>query len=208
MIFKKTLKIIKPPYELYQDCSLLPLFNWIKIAVTGDYKWLIKAGETDDDLSATYEAIFTEYTSLVKDVRSAQELRLKIAITTLANRIDHIKICIEQLRIERDERIVSILQNKLGFHRLTYIDLDKDLGLTETFMRSDIVKFEQNKIQHEKMFENIGDGGNTEADFYEQISMLEKWKGYAINPHTTSVLQYVIYVNQLKHEIKNNQQNI
>jgi hypothetical protein len=51
------------------------------------------------------------------------------------------------------------------------------------------------------------ESGNEEAAFYEQISVIEKWKGYAINPYTTSLLQYVVYLNQLKLEIKNNQAN-
>lgn len=205
MIFRKKADVIKSHYELYRDCSELPLYNWIKLAITGSHKWLIKSGDTDDDLSDSYAAIFTEYTSLVKDIRTVQELKLNISINTLANRIDHINICINHLRIEREERLISILQNELGFYRLSYTDLQKDLDLTETLTRSDIVKLEQKKQHYAKMIVETDSGtNNDESAFYEQISVVEKWKGYAINPHTVSLLQYIVYLNQLKTEIKNN----
>lgn len=193
------------PFELYNDCSELPLYRWIKLAVTGDYKWLIKTGKTKDDLADHYHKVYTEYTSLVKDVRSTQELKLKIAVSTTAKRIDHIQICVNLLRVKRDEKLIHLLQNELGFSRLTYIDLDKDLTLTETLMRSEIVKYEQKRIQLEKMFTDMADGDNGELEFYEQIRILAKWLTFNIDPHTTSVIQYISYLNALKLEIKNNQ---
>lgn len=206
MIFRKYKKeIIIEQYEAYRDCSELPLYNWIKLAVTSDYKWLVKSGKTNADLSNIYDTILAEYTALIKDVRSSQELQLKIAITTIASRIDHVTICVNQLRIKRDERLISILQNELGFYRLTYEDLAKDLELTETLMRSDIVKFEQKKIQYEKMFEGSAENANGEIDFYDQIRVIGKWIGYSIDPHNTSLMQYVTYLNALKMEIKNDQ---
>lgn len=197
--------IAEPSYELYQDCSEIPLYNWIKLAVTANHKWLIKSGKTEDDLSEAYEAIFTEYTSLVKDVRSTQELRLKIAITSLANRIDQVKLCVSHLRFERDEKLIEILRNDLGFYRLAYDDLDKDLNLTETLMRTDTIKFEQKKQQYEKMVGDVSDSGNGEVDFYEQVQVLSKWLGFSINPKNTSLMQYIVYLNALKLEIKNSQ---
>lgn len=206
ILFKKRDKIARvEPFELYKDCSELPLYNWIKLAITNDYKWLIKSGHTINDLSEHYHLMHEEYTSLVKDVRSTQELKLKISITTIANRIDHITVCINQLRIKRDERLIEILQNDLGFHKLTYEDLYKDLDLTETLMRSDIVKFQQKKQQYEKMLEDMADGNNGEADFYSQIQIIAKWLGFGIDVYKTSLMQYVSYLNALKLEIKNSQ---
>lgn len=195
--------------SVYKDCSELPVYNWIKLAVTGDLQWLMKEGGDEGiqsnetgRLQSLYEAILAEYGTLIKDTKTSQELRLKIDITTIAHRIDHVRVCVNLLRIERDEKLIDILRTKLGFARLNYEDLKRDLDLTETYLKADIVKFEQRKGQYEKLTEGeIGSG--TEADFYEQVAILSKWLTFGIDVYKTSVLQYVSYLNQLKNEIKN-----
>lgn len=191
---------------LYADCSEIPLYNWIKIAITGNHKWLVKSGPVSNDLSEHYEFIYAEYQTLVKDTKSSHELTLKINLAQTANRIDIIKVCIHQLRLEKDERLISILHS-LGFNRLTYTDLEKDLKLTETYLQSDIIKFQQKKIQYEKMSVEDGGGitGAVEADFYNQISIIEKWKGSAIDVYNYSVIKWVSDLNQLKAEIRNSE---
>lgn len=193
------------PTILYAGCSELPLYRWIKLACTGDHKWLIKSGPVID-VSDQYAAIYAEYQTLVKDTRSSQELTLKIGIVQLANRIDVIKICIHQLRIERDERIIEIL-HKLGFTRLKYIDLEKDLKLTETYCQSDVVKLTQKQNQYTKMVGEIDGNGTAESDFYNQISIIEKWKGSAIDVHSYSVMHWVSDLNNLKAEIREAEKN-
>lgn len=190
--------------ELYTDCSSLPLYHWIKIACTGDHKWLVKSGEIPHTLSEHYEQIYAEYQTLIKDTRTTQELKLKIQIAQLANRIDCIKIAVNQLAIERDEEIINILRNKLGFSRLSYTDLPRDLKLTQTYLQSDVIKLQQKQAQYDKLTK-LTEGGNSEADFYSQISVLEKWKGSAIDLHTTSVLKWVSDLNLLKEEIRNSE---
>lgn len=206
MIFNRKKAILADVYETYNDCSELPLFNWIKLAVTGDHKWLLKSGTTNDDLSNIYDAIIAEYTSIIKDVRSTQEHKLKIAVNTLAKRIDHINIAVAQLRIERDERLIAILREQLGFSRLTYVDLDKDLDLTLTFIKSDIIKFEQKKIQLLALIEQAEESSdNGEVAAWENVTMLEKWLSISINAKDCSIMRYLVYLNTLKLEIKNNQ---
>lgn len=195
--------------ELYTDLSDLPLHNWINVAVTNDLKWLVKSGPIPDDLTEHYQELLTEYQLLVKDTKSDIEHKTKVTYAKLANRIDHIQIAVNALRIERDEDIIRILQTPqpegLGFERLTYQDLDKDLKLTENYLKMDIIKFEQAKNQLDKIIKaSEHDGVNSKGMFYEQITSLSKWIGFGINPKQTSVIEYVSYLNMLQVEIKAN----
>ena len=133
--------------ELYTDLSDLPLYNWIEISVTNNLKWLVKSGEMLEDLTEHFGLLLAEYQSLVKDTKTAHEHTTKVNYAKLANRIDHVQIAVNALRIERDEDMIRILREKLGFERLTYEDLEKDLKLTENYLKMDIVKFEQAKNQ-------------------------------------------------------------
>lgn len=194
---------------LYTDLSDLPLYNWIELAVSQNLKWLVKSGPIPDDLTEHYQTLLTEYQLLVKDTKTDIEHKLKVTYARLANRIDHIQIAVNALRIERDEDIIRILQTPqpegLGFERLSYEDLDKDLRLTENYLKMDIIKFEQAKNQLDKIIKaSANDGVNSKGMFYEQITSLSKWIGFGINPKQTSVIEYVSYLNMLQVEIKAN----
>ncbi len=199
-----------PHAVLYTTLSDLPLYNWIELATGKDLKWLIKSGEpTEDELTEIYDQLLAEYQSLVKDTKSAIEHNLKVTYAKLANRIDHITIAVNALRIERDEDIIRILQTPqpkgLGFERLKYDDLARDLTLTENYLKMDIVKFEQAKNQLEKMVKTASvEGVNSKGQFYESVVSLSKWVGYGINPKLTSVLEYVSLLNMLDVEIRAN----
>jgi hypothetical protein len=196
--------------ELFQDLSDLPLYNWIETAVSGNLKWLVKSGPIPDDLETHYSELLAEYQSLVKDAKTSNDHSLKVTYALLANRIDHVNIALNALRMGRDADIIRILQtpqpNGLGFSRLTYDDLDKDIKLTENFLRMDMVKLNQAKAQLEKIFKTAGDtdGVNSKGMFYEQITSLSKWLQFGINPKETSVIQYVSYLNALTDEVKRN----
>lgn len=196
-------------YDIYKDCSELPLYNWVKIAVTGDFKWLVKTGETPPNIAEHYHVIYAEYQSLIKDTRSSKEMTLKIDMAKLANRIDHIQVCIQQLKIGRDEDIIRILRTPapdgLGFGRLNYNILERDIKLTETYLQSDIVRYKQRKAQYDALLGEVTKGQAGEADFYQQISTLEKWKGSAIDVRTYTLIHWVADLNNLKAEIKANE---
>lgn len=196
----------EPITELYTDLSDLPLYNWIEIATSNNLKWLIKSGPVPDDLTEHYNELLAEYQSLVKDTKSAHEHNIKVTYAKLANRIDHITIAVNALRIERHEDLIRILRKQLGFDRLTYDDLEHDLKLTENYLKMDIVKFEQAKNQLDKIVKSAEhEGVNSKGSFYEQITSLSKWIGFGINPKETSVMEYVSYLNMLDAEIKASQ---
>lgn len=195
--------------ELYTDLSDLPLYNWIELAVSGNHKWLVKAGAVPEDISEHYNELLQEYQSLVKDSKSQHEHNIKVTYAKLANRIDHIQIAVNALRIERDEDLIRILRTPqpegLGFERLTYDDLSRDIDLTENYLKMDVIKFEQAKVQLEKIMKSAEhEGVNSKGGFYEQVTSLSKWLQFGINPKETSVIQYICYLNMLQVEIQAN----
>lgn len=196
---------------LYNDCSELPLWNWIKIAVTADLVYLVKEGSFNNDrLQDHYEAIKEEYTTLVKDTRSTQELKTKISLTQLANRIDHVNTALHILRTSGfDVDVIALLRGPLpyglGFARLDYKDLERDIKLTESYLQMDVVKFNQRKADLDKLTKSAEGAVNNEGSFYEEISYLSKWLGFGINPRECTLIQYISYLNALKLEIKSQQ---
>lgn len=203
-------EVLPTPTELYTDLSDLPLYNWIELACTSNLKWLVKSGPIPLDLSDHYASLLAEYQILVKDTKSDIEHKTRVTYARLANRIDHITVAVNTLRIERDEELIRILQTPqpdgLGFERLSYDDLERDLKLTENYLKMDIVKFEQAKNQLGKMVkaaESSG-AGNSKGVFYEQITSLSKWLQFGINPKECSVMQYISYLNMLDAEIRAN----
>lgn len=199
------------PTLLYTDLSDLPLYNWIELACTSNMKWLVKSGPIPDDLSDHYASLLAEYQILVKDTKSDIEHKTRVTYARLANRIDHITVAVNALRFHgRDEDLIRILQTPqpdgLGFERLKYDDLERDLKLTENYLKMDLVKFEQAKNQLDKMVkaaESSG-AGNSKGVFYEQITSLSKWLQFGINPKECSVMQYISYLNMLDSEIRAN----
>lgn len=197
--------------ELYTDLSDLPLYNWIELAVSTNLKWLVKSGEQPEDgvLTEIYDQLLSEYQTLVKDSKSAHEHNVKVNYARLANRIDHIQIAVNALRMGgRDEDLIRILRSPqpegLGFERLTYDDLERDLKLTENYLKMDVVKFEQAKNQLDKIMKAAEhEGVNSKGMFYEQITSLSKWIGFGIHPRQVSVMEYISYLNMLQLEIKN-----
>lgn len=198
------------PTVVFQDLADLPLYNWIELSVSGNMKWLVKDGPMPDDITEHYDTLLNEYQSLVKDTKSQHDHQVKIEYAKLANYIDHVTIAINALRLYgRDEAIITILQTGkpqgLGFERLTYQDLEKDLKLTENYLKMDIVKFEQAKNQLEKMVKVAGDTGvNSKGAFYQELTSLSRWLQFGINPKVTSVMEYISYLNALQLEIQAN----
>lgn len=175
---------------------------------------MVKSGACWDEAALTerYAELVTEYGTLVKDAKTTQELKLKIALTQLANKIDQVNIAVHTLRtFGWNEDVVRILRAPvpvgLGFTRLSYAPekLEADLKFTETFLQMDIVRFKQRSVDMETLLKKAGGGVNSEAEFYGEITMLSKWLGFGIHPKETSLLQYVGYLNMLKAEIKNNE---
>lgn len=193
--------------ELYTDLSDLPLYHWIELATSGNMKWLVKSGPIPEDIADHYEVLLAEYQSLVKDTKSSNDHSIRVTYAKLANRIDHVNIALNVLRHTRDEGIIAILQapepNGLGYDRLAFEDLPKDIKLVETYLKMDIIKFEQAKGQLEKIMKTADtDGVNSKGMFYEQIVSLSKWLSFGINPKETSVIQYISYLNMLMIEVK------
>lgn len=209
----QSLPISKPHYVLYNDCSELPLFNWVKLVCSGDLKWIVSEGRCEDakELQEQYTKLVAEYSTLIRDTRTTQELKLKIQVTQLANKIDQVNVAMHALRTGgRDLEIIRILRtpvpNGLGFGRLSYVNLEHDLKLTESYLKMDEVRYKQRSLEIETLLKKAeANGGNSESDFYSEISSLSKWLGFGIAPRETTVIQYVSFLNQLKLEIKNSE---
>jgi hypothetical protein len=181
---------------VYSSCAELPLFNWIELCVTGDLKWLAKSGEPDN-LSETYLAIADEYSEVSKDQNATHMLSLKKQIAILNNKLVCTHLAVEHLRTIRNEEVISILRNNLGFASLKYDNLDKDLDRTVSLSKSMLAKLQVLEKQLQEQANKKG-GEITREAYYSEVAIISKWLGFQIQPKNYSLLEYIVAKNAFK----------
>lgn len=197
--------------EAYETCDEFPFFNFIKLSVSGDNKWLIKSGQPGN-LDQIAENIQSEYTELSGDKTTNKALKLSREIKYLEGRIKIINHIISRLQTGRVDELIKLLQSPapsgLGF-RFTYDDLETDLRRTITASKSD----EQKLIAARHQYEQIPKGGKaTEKTWYDQLSAIDKYRqSPPTNPRNITVIQFIAmetdysaYISSLKANERNN----
>lgn len=175
-----------PNLKLRSGCSEITLFEWIEFCVIGK-------GDFD------HEAVVDEYAEVSKDTRLNQQLKLKIKIATLNNRLIMVQMCVDHLAITDNPQVVDFLRNKLGFHNIKYDNLEADLQKTIKLVKSDLVKLQIAESELQKLNANSGKAA-TREDYYNELGILEKWAGFSINPKEYSLMQYLVLRNLYKAE--------
>lgn len=186
--------------EIYTSCDELPIYNFVKIAVRDELRFLnvdrLNFIVTDDHKNAWTE-ILQEYTGLSKDNKQFQILDLLKVITKSNLTLDLVQNIVDFLANDFDQEMITILRS-LGFlykydpYSDTY---DSDLRKTVSQAKSIIVK----KNIAEKELEGLKSEGKekkaTEQDYISLMVALSKFQGYHIDWKKTSVSEYVETLN-------------
>lgn len=201
----------------YSSCEDLPLFNWVKLVVTGDVEWLfsepLKKWHKPTDLTLIWEKIFTEYTELTNDVKANHVLSMIKGITVINNKLQIIQSAINLLAkarpMENYQPIIKMLK-EFGFrYSFTEETIFEDLKRTASSAKRMVIT----RDQLQKDYETFGNSDQkaTEKDYYLMIAELSKFLGFPIDAKKTTVLSYISYVeqyhNSIKHERAANQRN-
>lgn len=165
-------------------CSEISLYEWIEFCVTG-------VGDFDA------ESVIDEYAEVSKDARLNQQLKLKVRIATLNNRLIMVEMCVQHIAIVDHPEVVDFLRNKLGFHDIKFDNLEKDLQRVINKAKSDLVKLKVAEGELDKLNKSDTKAAKRE-DYYSEIAILEKWAGFSINPKEYSLMQYLVLRNLYK----------
>lgn len=185
----------------FRDCSEMPLYNWVKLCISGDLQWIVKEG-SPDNIETHYEALYNEFLTINKDPSTDYIFNIRKELHTLNAEIFIIESIVSFLRNTRNEELINILKNPPFNFRLAYKDLDKDLDRTLSLAKARIGKLKLKESQYLELQKKESGKATTEADWYENIQYVGQWLGYQINTKKTSVLEYVVNLNSFKEASK------
>lgn len=197
--------------KCYTDCSQLPLLNFIKVLTTDDKSWLmIKRGwvfRNNKELENIWDNIFMEYTELSQDKQGSHIFGLIKELTTVKNRLDQIQNSISALfkiyeagiGLDKFQPLINNLKSLAGVSfKFSEETLLEDLKKTETVAKKYVVQYEETLAEYQKIAKSEQSKA-TEKDYYEQMAFIsDNLNGVNIDPKTTTVLQYIGYINHIK----------
>lgn len=181
------------------SCDELPMYNFIKLNVFGDAKWLIKSGNPDTE--DALEAIQSEYAELSGDTSTNSLLKASIQYTYLTNKMAIFNDIVSFLRIRSNTDLIAELVS-MGFN-FKFTDLETDLSRCELQSKQWIIK-----INHAKQIleSRPKQEATTEKAWYDSLQAIAQQRGIAsINPRLISVIEYIVmeqaftqHINMLK----------
>lgn len=186
--------------EIYKSCDELPLYNFVKIVVRDELRFL-NINRLNFDVTEDHKLAWTdllqEYTGLSKDNKQFHILDLLKVITKSNLTVDLIQHIVEFLANDFDKDMITILRS-LGFaykydpNSDTY---DSDLKKTISQAKAIIVKKNIAEKELEDLKSESTDKKATEQDYIALLVALSKFQGYHIDWKKVSVSEYVETLN-------------
>ncbi len=205
------------PDTLHNNCSTLPLSNFIEIVLHGDLRWLVRGGNPSlNELSAAWDKILEEYVSLVKTNKSDSIFELYKKIKYTEWQIVFVDKCIYALKILYDEEIADLL-NQRGFgivqHSEDWQAYLKSLYAIEMSAKILVVLLNQYNAEYKLVDKEQGAPDNASAEdqrfrYEKELAMLSKYQGQRIIKEIITVMEYAAIINNYLEEQKSNKKTI
>lgn len=187
----------------YADCDELPLFNFIKIVVTGDYRWLWKNKDKTDgtDLKDVWTNITEEYNECSGNLSYKSQLALSKQLTFINNKLVIIQAVVDFLMVEYNKDLCDLLRSMGFVYKYDPADLYKDLKLTISSAKRLVVSLREAEIELNAMEEK--QEKPSESNYLILIAQLSKFLGFKIPSKKTSVKEFVSYLSLAEKGVKN-----
>lgn len=193
--------------ETYKTCSDLPLRVWLNVNLTKDVKFLIKTGTVNpSELVRLWTIICDEFRQLMEDIDSTHEFNLQKEIFVEDKFLILITAVVNQLRLTRNEDLISVLKNDFHF-RLNYTNLERDLDITVKQAKFRSIQLRQKENEYKSLTVKKEGKSFTEYDFYEQLDVISESRGYHLKIDDLTVLEYTAIYNRFKRDIENKIKN-
>ncbi len=177
--------------KYYKDCDSLPYYNFIKLAITGDVKWLVDWGRVHmTTLTDTWQSIQNEYSELSKDEHAQGHLDTLKEVYELNGRIvaiEHTVAAIKRGVGSLLPEFIEVLRNQ-GF-RYKYLPetLERDLQLTITQTKTLKIQLDSKEAE----LQATQGQPATEQDYYDQLTVMSNFYHYDINPRLITVREFI-----------------
>ena len=171
-------------------------------------KYLVKSGTVrTEKLIEIWTAISDEFRQIIHDIDSNYEFDLQKEVFADDKKILAAIAIVNQLRVRRNEELISILKNDLDF-RLNYVDLSRDLDLTLKQIKFRTIQLRLKDSEQKELSEKKSDKRFTEYDFMEQLDVISEARGYHIKIDDLTVLEYTAIYNRFKNDLERKLRNV
>lgn len=193
--------------KTFSGCNDLPLYNFIKIVVFNETKWLYSEKKTsinrnlkETHLQAIWETIYSEYTNISNNPQSGQIMALISEITNLNISIEFIGVLCDHLELYRSEELIAILRTYGFMYPFSENSMESDIKLTRSSAKRMMIK----KMDAEKEYIKLNKTEKevTEVEFNGIIAQLSKFMSFRIDPKIATVMDFVNYMECLRLETK------
>jgi len=175
------------------------MYNFIKLSVSGDAKWLVKSGTPSTE--AALEAIQSEYTELSGDDSQSEILKASINLEYFTNKLRIFTDILSVLRVREVPELCEVLR-QMGFN-FEFTDIQSDLNRAETQSKQWIVKINHSK--HILDSRKINSEPPSEKIWYARFDAISKARTIPpIDARNITVMQYIAmdkdfteYVNRM-----------
>lgn len=187
----------------YTGCHDFPLYNFIKISVTGDLNWIKKRGYVPKPiLKKVFENIIDDYGRISENPKYRQTLRIGKEIRFLEGKLTIIQLIINQLATRYDKRLCDYLIQQ-GF-RFNYSPDDqeryfKELKLTVSQAKAMFLRRDDLKQELKQITETSGQPVS-ESDYDDILSELSRYQMQPLYSKEITVSYFLAILKRFNRE--------
>lgn len=186
--------------QVYASCSELPLWNFIKIVITGDLTYL--GDGTPEQLQEAWANIFMEYCDIFPSKNSIYVCQLTSEIEHLRTKLEVIQAIIDALSIQYIPDLVLELIDYGFNYPFTPETMLEDLQGVIAESKMFVVQKGVKEGEYKRFLESQKGDPAKESDYDEILSELSKFQGYHLKSKDLSVSEFVAIFNRYNKQAK------
>lgn len=195
--------------KTFNNCSELPLLNFIKILTKEDYRQLFCDKDNwrlKPNLQEIWDSIFMEFAELSNDKQGEHIFSLIKEMQVLKGKLELIQSCIDLLAkgvdLDKFQETINTLRSLSGSYlKFNEETLLNDLKVTATASKRYVDRYQQ-LLKEYKEISNQEQAKATEIDYMERIAFIKETLGISFDIRTTTVIEYLGYMKRLETKLE------
>jgi hypothetical protein len=206
-LFSRQTKEQKPTSFQKSDSDLSPASNnkWglADIDMHTWIKWCVNGTDHPE-----FERLCDDFRDAVKDDSETYIFNLRKDILFIDLKLSQTATIANHLRqFGRNEELIQVLQGEPYFINLSFANLESDLSRMQAQHKAERTRLKIKESEYVKHIEKYKDNAPpTEEDWHRQLGVLRKWAGYHFKAKDISVMDYIVYLNDFKRDVKHAEQ--
>jgi hypothetical protein len=192
---------------LFHNVATLPLSIFMKCYLDNDYSLLCIEGEaTDEQLKNVYDTIIIDYYDLINSPQTRIFVSLQKQVVKTVSRIKQVSAFLQMYMLCKNEKIKQNLSN-LGFYFQKDTSTEVLLAKYSSFIKHLQIELDNKLFDIKTLTNPTGEAAETtRTTFINNIIVLSKHNGYAIDENNLTVEKYCLLLNNFNEyvELNNN----